>query len=61
MKLSVVKSGFPEAPKLTQYGTELALQILLDEAEFEAPQGQVANYIPELSRANADDRGISIC
>jgi glutaminase len=60
LKLRVVKPGFPEAPKLTQYGTESALQILLDEAEFEAPQGQVANYIPELSRANADDRGISI-
>ena len=60
MKLRVVKPGFPEAPKLTQYGTESALQLLLDEAEFEAPQGQVANYIPELGRANADDRGISI-
>jgi len=58
LKLRVVKPGFPEAPKLTQYGTESALQILLDEAEFEAPQGQVANYIPELGRANADDRGI---
>ncbi len=61
MKLRVVKPGFPEPPKLTQYGTESALQLLLDEAEFEAPQGRVADYIPELSRANADDRGISIC
>ncbi len=61
MKSNVLNPQFPRSPKLTQYGTESDLQILLDEAEFEAPKGRVADYIPELSRANADDRGISIC
>ena len=61
MKSKVLKAQFPRSPKLTQYGTESDLQLLLDEAEFEAPKGRVADYIPELSRANPDDRGISIC
>lgn len=31
------------------------------EAELDAPQGRVADYIPELRRANAEDQGISLC
>ena len=55
------ETGMSRPLKLTQYGTESALQLLLDEAEFESPTGRVADYIPELSRANPADRGISIC
>ena len=51
----------PGPLRLTQYGTESALQLLLDEAEFDSPKGRVADYIPELSRTNPDERGISIC
>ena len=58
MKFHVVKPG---PLRLTQYGTESALQLLLEEAEFDSPKGRVADYIPELSRANPDERGISIC
>ena len=47
--------------KLKKYGTESALQLLLDEAALEAPGGRVADYIPELRQADADDSGISIC
>lgn len=47
--------------KLKKYGTESALQLLLDEAALDAPEGRVADYIPELRRADSDDRGISIC
>ena len=46
---------------LKKYGTESALQLLLDEAALEAPGGRVADYIPELRQADADDSGISIC
>ena len=47
--------------KLDKYGTESALRILLDEAELDAPEGRVADYIPELRLADATDQGISIC
>ena len=51
-----------ESPfRLTQYGTEEALELLLEEAELDAPNGRVADYIPDLRLANADDQGISIC
>ncbi len=33
---------------LKKYGTEPALQLLLDEAALEASGGRVADYIPEL-------------
>ena len=46
---------------LKKYGTESALQLLLDEAALDAPEGRVADYIPELRQADADDSGISIC
>ncbi len=46
---------------LKKYGTESALQLLLDEAALDAPEGRVADYIPELRQANADAGGISIC
>ena len=46
---------------LKKYGTEPALQLLLDEAALDAPEGRVADYIPELRQADADDSAISIC
>jgi len=46
---------------LKTYGTEPALQLLLDEAALDAPEGRVADYIPELRQADADAGGISIC
>lgn len=46
---------------LKKYGTEPALQLLLDEAALDAPEGRVADYIPELRQADADAGGISIC
>ena len=39
--------------RLKKYGTESALQILLDEAALDAPEGRVADYIPELRLADA--------
>ena len=47
--------------RLKKYGTESALQLLLDEAALDAPEGRVADYIPELRQADAEDSGISIC
>ena len=47
--------------KLSRYGQEESLRLLLAEAELDAPQGRVADYIPELRRANAEDQGISLC
>jgi len=47
--------------KLSRYGQEDSLRLLLAEAELDAPQGRVADYIPELRRANAEDQGISLC
>ncbi len=46
---------------LKKYGTEPALQLLLDEAALDAPEGRVADYIPELRQADADAGGIAIC
>ena len=47
--------------KLSRYGQEESLRLLLAEAELDVPQGRVADYIPELRRANAEDQGISLC
>ncbi len=47
--------------KLSRYGQEESLRLLLAEAELDTPQGHVADYIPELRRANADHQGISLC
>ncbi|MEE8551038.1 MAG: glutaminase A [Gemmatimonadota bacterium] len=47
--------------KLSRYGQEESLRLLLAEAELDALQGRVADYIPELRRANAEDQGISLC
>ncbi len=47
--------------RLGRYGSEEALRLLLVEAELDVPQGRVADYIPELRRANADHKGISLC
>ncbi len=47
--------------KLSRYGQEQSLRLLLAEAELDALQGRVADYIPELRRANAEDQGISLC
>jgi len=46
---------------LKKYGSEPALQLLLDEAALDAPEGRVADYIPELRQADADAGGIAIC
>ncbi len=47
--------------KLDRYGSEDSLRLLLTEAELDTPQGHVADYIPELRRADADHQGISLC
>ena len=47
--------------RLRNYGSEDALRLLLADAELDTPQGRLADYIPELRRANADDQGISLC
>ena len=46
--------------RLSRFGSEEALRLLLVEAELDAQQGRVADYIPELRRANADHKGISL-
>lgn len=44
-----------ESPfRLTQYGTEEALELLLEEAELDAPTGRVADYIPDLRLATRE-------
>ena len=45
--------------RFNKFGTEEALGLLLEEAELDAPTGRVADYIPELARANANDHAHS--